>query len=184
MANENKMEFVILGLLSHESLTGYEMKKRMDTTMSLFWSGSYGSIYPTLQRLCECGRIISDETTHHGRDKIIYSITESGRERLKQWLRKPVIKDELKYETLLKLFFGSEIGEEDTLKHIHDFEDRMSQILPKLNASVDILKENNAEAAHEYYMLTALFGVKIYEASIEWCEYVKKYFENKEKLSQ
>ena len=40
------------------------------------------------------------------------------------------------------------------------------------------------KAAHEYYRLTALFGVKIYETSIEWCDYVKKYFEDKEKSSQ
>lgn len=180
MANENRMEFVILGLLSHESLTGYELKKRMDTTMSLFWSGSYGSIYPTLQRLCECGRIRSAQMAEGGREKILYSITEEGRGRLRQWLRKPVIKDELKYETLLKLFFGSEIGEEDTLKHIQDFEERMTQTLPRLKSSVEILKADDSEAAHEYYMLTALFGVKIYEASIEWCEYVKKYFKEKE----
>lgn len=181
MANENKMEFVILGLLSHEPLTGYEMKKRMDTTMSLFWSGSYGSIYPTLQKLKDKGHIVSDETTKNGRDKITYSITKGGREYLQQWLRKPVVKDELRYETMLKLFFGSEIGEEDTIQHIQQFEDKMLQILPRLNASVEILKKENSESAHEYYMLTALFGVKIYEASIEWCEQVKKYFEEKEK---
>lgn len=182
MANENKMEYVILGLLSHETLTGYEMKKRMDTTMSLFWSGSYGSIYPTLQKLSDKGHIVSMETTNNGRDKINYSITHSGKEYLQQWLRKPVIKDELKYETMLKLFFGSEIGKKDSIKHIQQFEDRMVQMLPRLKASVDILQDDDSEAAHEYYMLTALYGVKMYEASIEWCEQVKKYFEEKENM--
>ncbi len=49
MANEKKMDCVILGLLSHEELTGYEIKRRIDTTLKFFWSGSYGSIYPTLK---------------------------------------------------------------------------------------------------------------------------------------
>ena len=180
MANENKMEFVILGLLSHTQMTGYDMKKIMDTTMSLFWSGSYGSIYPTLQRLRDNESIVSNETTENGRDKIIYSITDKGRDRLQQWLKKPVIKDELRYETMLKLFFGNEIGEEDTLKHIQEFEDKMKRILPDLKSSVDILNGDVTEPTHEYYMLTALFGVKMYEASIEWCEFVKKYFEGKQ----
>lgn len=181
MANENKMEFVILGLLNHEALTGYEIKKRIDTTMNLFWSGSYGSIYPTLQRLTQNESISCEEITQTGRDKKIYSITKCGKERLQQWLRDPMVKDELKYETLLKFFFGSEVREEEILKLIMAFKDNMMQHLPQLNSSINMLKDDISEPAHEYYMLTALFGVKIYEASIEWCEYVKKHFEMKDK---
>ena len=55
MANEKKIDCVILGLLSHEELTGYEIKKRMDTTLKYFWSASYGSIYPALNDLVNRG---------------------------------------------------------------------------------------------------------------------------------
>ena len=48
MAIEKKSDCVILGLLSHEDLTGYEIKKRMDTALKYFWGASYGSIYPAL----------------------------------------------------------------------------------------------------------------------------------------
>lgn len=37
MATEKKLDCVILGLLSHEELTGYEIKKRMDTALKYFW---------------------------------------------------------------------------------------------------------------------------------------------------
>lgn len=37
----------------------------------------------------------------NNRNKIIYSITEDGRNYLKGWLANPVEKDELRYETLL-----------------------------------------------------------------------------------
>ena len=43
-----------------------------------------------------------------GRERIIYSITDYGQKTLYEWLKKPVQKDELRYETLLKLFFGNE----------------------------------------------------------------------------
>ena len=39
MANTKKMDYVLLGLLSHEPMTGYEMKKRLDTTLRFFWGG-------------------------------------------------------------------------------------------------------------------------------------------------
>ncbi len=38
MGRENKTSYVILGLLSHEDLTGYEIKKRIDSTLNYFWS--------------------------------------------------------------------------------------------------------------------------------------------------
>ena len=51
MAVEKKIDCVILGLLSHEDLTGYEIKKRMDTALKYFWGASYGSIYPSLSEI-------------------------------------------------------------------------------------------------------------------------------------
>lgn len=175
MANEKKHDYVILGLLSHTPMTGYEIKKRLDTTMRFFWNASFGSIYPTLQNMEKDGKIQSTKSQEKGREKIIYEITESGRAYLKDWLQKPVVKDELRYETLLKLFFGSEIGATVTSQHIEAFEEKIKKDLPSLKASVEQLKALDFEEAHRYYMLTAMFGVKVYEAYLEWCKEVKDY---------
>lgn len=45
MAIEKKSDCVILGLLSHEDLTGYEIKKRMDTALKYFWGGRVMAAY-------------------------------------------------------------------------------------------------------------------------------------------
>lgn len=173
MASEKKMDQVILGLLSHEPMTGYEIKKRMDTTLKFFWNASYGSIYPTLNTLEKEKKVTKVETTENGRDKATYSITEVGKNSLKEWLALPVIKDELRYETLLKLFFGSEVGKEITVDHIEAFEEKIKKELPFLKASVKQLKELNQEEAHQYYMLTALFGEKVFETYLDWCKEAK-----------
>lgn len=79
-------------------------------------------------------------------------------------------KDELRYETLLKLFFGSEFGGEGTLEHIRNFENKIKNELPYLKASVNTLEKiKDSEDAHIYYLLTAMCGVKVYEAYLEWC---------------
>lgn len=173
MATEKKIDQVILGLLSHEPMTGYEIKKRMDTTLKFFWSASYGSIYPTLNTLEKDKKVTKVEMTENGRDKVIYSITEEGKDTLKEWLAMPVVKDELRYETLLKLFFGSEVGTAITANHIQNFEAKIKLELPFLKASVKQLKELNSEEDHQYFMLTAMFGVKVYEAYLEWCKEAK-----------
>ncbi len=173
MANEKKMDQVILGLLSHDSLTGYEIKKRLDTTLKYFWSGSFGSIYPTLNQLEKDGLVTKEEVVQNGRDKIIYTITLEGKNQLKEWLAIPVKKDELRYETLLKLFFCSEGGTENAYMHIQNFEDKIRAELPYLTDSIQQLSKLQDEDAHKYYMLTAMFGEKVYGAYLEWCKEAK-----------
>lgn len=171
MANTKKMDCVILGLLSHESLTGYDIKHRMDTALRMFWGASYGSIYPTLNSMLLDGRITSEDVSKNGREKIRYTITDAGRKYLRDWLMLPVEKDEIRYETLLKLFFGSENGAECTLEHIDAFENKIKIDLEELRRSVQILEQiEETQEAHLYYLLTAKFGVKTYEAYLEWCE--------------
>ena len=61
MAKERKIDMVILGLLSHEDLTGYDIKKRIDGAISFFWKGSFGNIYPALKDMETQGLIIKNQ---------------------------------------------------------------------------------------------------------------------------
>lgn len=175
MANEKKIDCVILGLLSHEELTGYEIKKRMDTTLKYFWSASYGSIYPALNDLVNRGLATKREDTNSKRNKLIYTITGKGRDYLKKWLSQPVEKDEFRYETLLKLFFGSEQGEEQALIHIEAFEKKIEEELPYLLHAQTILNNSlHEDIAHKYYLLTVEFGIKTYQTYLIWCKEARK----------
>lgn len=175
MANEKKIDCVILGLLSHEELTGYEIKKRMDTTLKYFWGASYGSIYPALSDLVNRGLAAKREDTENKRKKLIYTITDDGRNYLKEWLALPVEKDELRYETLLKLFFGNEQGTKQSLCHIKAFEEKIKKELPYLLKAENVLKDClDDDTAHKYYLLTVEFGIKTYNTYLEWCEEAKE----------
>lgn len=181
MAVEKKLDCVILGLLSHEELTGYEIKKRMDTTLKYFWGASYGSIYPTLNGLVDRGLAQKRAGTENKRNKLIYTITEDGREYLRNWLTMPVEKDELRYETLLKLFFGDEAGASQTLLHIEAFQEKTEKELQYLLAAVETLKKVKEEdSAHQYYLLTVEFGIRTYQAYLEWCREAKDILSAKE----
>lgn len=175
MAIEKKIDCVILGLLSHEELTGYEIKKRMDTSLKYFWGASYGSIYPTLGDLVKRGLATKRDGLDSNRNKIIYSITEDGRNYLKKWLMLPVEKDELRYETLLKLFFGNEAGGLQAISHIDAFEDKIKKELSYLIGAAEILKNNiEIDETHKYYLLTVKFGIKTYSAYLDWCKEAKE----------
>ena len=176
MANEKKIDYVILGLLCHEELTGYEIKKRVNTTLKYFWGASYGSIYPALNDLVHRGLATKREDTENKRNKLIYTITDDGRRYLKEWLALPVEKDELRYETLLKLFFGNEQGTEQAISHIEMFEEKSIKELQYLLEAEKGLRDClNDDSAHKYYLLTVEFGIRTYHTYLEWCKDAKNF---------
>ena len=169
MASEKKLDCVILGLLSHEELTGYEIKKRMDTTMRFLWSASFGSIYPTLSQLVEQG-LATRRSAGGPRGREIYTITDSGRERLDQWLSSPDNSDILRSETLLKLFLSGSEEPEQTIERIEAFRRKIGSELPGLLEKRRILRNAPDTSDHRHYLLTVEFGIKAYMACLDWCD--------------
>ena len=83
MAKDRKIDLVILGLLAHEDLTGYDIKKNIDGSISFFWKGSFGSIYPALSDMEMQGLIKRNRSDNSGgREKITYHLTKKGKDEM------------------------------------------------------------------------------------------------------
>lgn len=179
MAKDRKIDLVILGLLAHEDLTGYDIKKRIDGSISFFWKGSFGSIYPALSDMEKQGllkRKKSDNTG--GREKIAYHLTPKGNDALKNWLKEESVSNELKYETLLKLYFGGVEERSVTIRNIELFEESIRHDLEILKYYKSNLEKVLNEEDHLYYYLTVTFGIDTYEAYLKWCTKSKKLLKN------
>ena len=175
MAKDRKIDMVILGLLSHEDRTGYDIKKQIDGSIRFFWKGSFGSIYPALSGLEEEGSIrrLKNEGTG-GREKITYSITDHGKDVLKAWLRDGKATNDLKYETIMKLFFGGVESREVSLRNIELFEEQIRSDLSVLQVYKDNLENVLDDGDHMHFYLAVLFGIDTYEAYLKWCSKAKK----------
>ncbi len=175
MAKDRKIDLVILGLLAHENLTGYDIKKRIDGAISFFWKGSFGSIYPALSEMEKQGLVKRKNSNKTGgREKIVYQISKSGKDALKQWLNDEQATNDLKYETLLKTYFGGLEDRSITLRNIEVFEKQVKGNLELLNFYKENLEKVLEEADHVHYYLTVLFGIETYEAYLRWCNKAKK----------
>jgi hypothetical protein len=81
MAKDNTTKYILLGLLSHEPMSGYDMKKRIDTTISKFWSVGYGQIYPTLNDLEEEGlikKVFSETSKGPHAERVCHHLPRGG----------------------------------------------------------------------------------------------------------
>ena len=169
---DNNATYVLLGLLSHNPMTGYDIKKSVATRMSYFWDLSYGQIYPTLKQL-EKNKLITKQVKNNpnGPTRKVYTITDAGIKDLQTWLSKPARKEVHKYEFLLKLIFGDQTPPELNQKHIEDFRERNQKILLTMKAFEENLKPIvNESESHYYVLLTILLGKSISSASVEWAD--------------
>lgn len=179
MSKDRKIDTVILGLLSHEDLTGYDIKKRIDGAISFFWKGSFGSIYPALAAMETDGLIVKKTAEKTGgREKITYSITETGRQALRNWLGDGRAANDLKYETLLKLFFGGAADLSVSIDNIKRFEADIKDGLRVLRMYREALSAPPRDRDHTYYLLTVDFGIETYEAYLRWCAGAVKTLED------
>lgn len=180
MAKDRKIDLVILGLLFHEDLTGYDIKKRIDGAISFFWKGSFGSIYPALSDMEKTGLVEKHQAETKGkREKILYHITDKGTDELKAWLNVEQAANDLKYETLLKLYFGGAEDKGAAIKNICYFEEQVKSDLAVLKVYKENLEKVLDQKDHIYYYLTVTFGIDTYEAYLKWCGKAKKMLEKK-----
>lgn len=174
MAKENITVYLILGLLSHEDMSGYDIKKRIDTIVSNFWNAGYGQIYPSLKQL-ENDKLVSKHLADDskGPEKHLYSITGSGKKALTSWLRTFTEKETLRLEVLVKLFFGNTISLDDNKRRIGEFRERSAASLNQMKAYKKSLQKALHESDdHQYYYFTVLFGEHVYAAYQKWADEV------------
>ncbi|MBR2077825.1 MAG: PadR family transcriptional regulator [Exiguobacterium sp.] len=112
MPRENMTRYAVLGLLTTECRTGYDMKQMIDCNLNHFWKISFGQVYPMLRTLEAEGLIHQVEDNERKSSEL----TSSGHDELRQWIAEeldtlPVQRNEL----LLKLFFARHETMEQTI---------------------------------------------------------------------
>lgn len=105
------INYAILGMLSARSLTGYDLKKIIQDSPFMPWSGNNNQIYKALVELLEEGWVTNE--VHHqdsAPSKKIYTITDAGREELKAWVLSPPEMPEFKNTFLVRLAWADSLG--------------------------------------------------------------------------
>ena len=168
--NRSRTAYVILGMLSIEpNRSGYDLRQVIESSVGHFWGESYGQIYPTLKRLAADGLIVASVTKNQRRQE--YSITDAGRDSLREWLALPFQNDPPRNEFLIKLFFGLEASPEVSVGHLQELQRRNQSSLKTMLEIQAVAPRVNAGNPHlPYWMLTVGLGIAVTKAALEWGE--------------
>lgn len=183
MPRTSSTQFVILGLLSLEPMSGYDIKKLVDSALAHFWSESYGRLYPTLKKLEEKGLVKSRVVKGIRKpDRIVYQITAAGRKELKQWLQKPAALPWVRVEILLKLFFAHNVPLETIIELIKDQRKGLKGKLAVFTGFDRMVDESGYDPdLQRLYRLTIMHGRMVHEARIRWCDEALRVLQPKKK---
>jgi PadR family transcriptional regulator AphA len=160
----------LLGVLSLQPMSGYEMRQFMEKFTANFWSESFGQIYPALKAMWADG-LVSVEA-HHGDShpaKKVYSITDAGRDRLREWLAVPVRPQVNRIELLLKLFFGDKAQPGVMQAHLTEAYARAEAALHRYQLIEERMnREFAAKPGMPFWRMTVRFGISESQATMQW----------------
>lgn len=163
--------YVILGMVSREPRSGYEIKATVDNTTRFFWAASYGQIYPELKRLSEAGLVEGIDASRGDRKRTVYAITADGEAELKDWLRKPPEVSEMREEGLLKLFFAGALKPAEAVETLRAMRKKRLELTERLrNMEPDKLEQDG----DPFPLIVLRAGIEFNQWFADWCGRVEE----------
>lgn len=109
---------LLLGLLALSPMTGYDLKKHVDSTIRHFWAADKAQVYRALSSLVDDGYATVEVIPQTGRpDRLVHHITDAGRQALRDWLTSPLPTPADRDPFLARLFFAGDL-EQDQVRDL------------------------------------------------------------------
>jgi DNA-binding PadR family transcriptional regulator len=132
------IQYAILGLLSWQPLSGYDLKKIISESEVFYWSGNNNQIYTALVRLHADGLATRQVQLQESLPaKKIYSITPAGSAELRRWVLSTTELSEVRNTLLIQLAWADSLsaGELDALLGRYEDEIDLKQRMLQEKAS-------------------------------------------------
>lgn len=163
------LSLAIMGLISQQPQTGYDLRKVFLTTPMGHFSSSPGAVYPALRRIEQAGWVRGRAgRSKTRRQRMLYELTAKGRKVLKQHLSRPVTGDDVVWhmdDLMLRFgFMDPIVGRERTLRFLRDFADRLDAHVVELRQYFDAAQDTLPPCGK----LAMESGIESYEMNARW----------------
>jgi DNA-binding PadR family transcriptional regulator len=176
------LRYALLGFLNYAPMTGYELKKSFDVSIAHFWNAELSQIYPTLKQLEAEGLVEMEVRVQTERpNRKVYSITEDGRDELRDWLATPEPADSVREPLLIKLFLGAAVSKEALLAVLQRRIDELNEALAAHQAAPAHVQQFAGAIGLRrdagYWNLATEAYLKLLEAEVAWMGEAARHLE-------
>ena len=171
MKKTTTLDYIILGLIQQEPLTGYRIRKTFEDTALGNFGGSPGTIYPALKRL-EKNKLISKQHVEES-TKSNFSISAEGLKQLRSWLEMPPsaseVRKNMELQVLKFAFMDPMTDSKRKIEYLETLKFELENYLKELEQFFRKEKNNMPQTG----MIAFEHGLMSYQTSIEWCTRAK-----------
>lgn len=133
------MAHVILALLLLMPGSQYDLVRRFEAGVSLFYSASSGSIKRALDQLLALGEIEVAEAAPQPRGRIVYRVTPEGEASFRAWMAAPV-RGDLETAVLARVHFLGLLPASERVSVLRGLEARIAEELAELEGAEQQLR--------------------------------------------
>lgn len=166
------IDYAILGMLSWKPLTGYDMKRMIQDSPIMYWSGNNNQIYKSLVQLLEKGFVTNEvKYQESAPNKKIYSITDSGKAALKEWVlsTEPEI-PEIKKSFFIQLLWAGQLGTDEINELLSKYEEIINEHIAMQKEEKKRQKNFPNRSKQEQYIWEMVYdNLRMeYESEMQW----------------
>ncbi|NKI24421.1 DUF4180 domain-containing protein [Paenibacillus dendritiformis] len=181
------IKYAILGLLSWKPATGYELKKIFEDSSAMYWSGNNNQIYKSLVQLLNDG-LVTNEVKHQesSPSKKIYSITEEGLARLKDWVLEEPDVPELKNTFLIQLAWADQLSDEEVHEMLDRYESsiHMQLVYQQEKRKRGVQAPNRNERESFLWEKIAENQLSFYQNELKWVQGIRKELDDRTQMEE
>ncbi len=167
---ESRTRYAVLGMLTIEPMSGYDLHETIERTVGHFWREGYGRIYPTLKTLTADGLVEGRAEQRRGPRRTVYQLTDAGWKQLRCWLATPPGPPQSgRDDLLLQVFFARHAGAGVMAEHVRQRQELMTSLLSRYEAIEAEVRQDSSPDAPAWW-LTVRHGILLTRASIAWCD--------------
>jgi DNA-binding PadR family transcriptional regulator len=170
------LRYALLGFLNLAPMTGYDLKKQLDRSTQNFWYAGLNQIYPTLKTLEDEGWIASTVEPQDGRpDRVVYRMTDTGRQELLEWLAEPLADlPRGRNPDLLKLFFAGYLDRDEALAQLRSQRELHRQKLERYIETramiAEVAAQTHLEREATFWELVRDLGERNERMFVDWLD--------------
>jgi DNA-binding PadR family transcriptional regulator len=156
-------------------MTGYDLKKYFDQSITHFWSATQSHIYKALEKLEKDELVKSKIIPQEGKpNRKQYAITDAGRAELRHWVSTPLPSEGPREAWLIQVFFAHRTSNEEISNLFEKRIESLRDSLVQCQASEKNIEENYKRVGinrlRELWQTTLDYGVNYYQNEINWLE--------------
>ncbi|MCM3747891.1 DUF4180 domain-containing protein [Paenibacillus pasadenensis] len=166
------IQHAILGLLRNRALTGYDMKKAMQKSPIIYWSGNNSQIYRALAELENDGFVRAQvQQGEASPTKKVYTLTNSGKGKLHRLSLGTPELPEIRKTFLMQLVFGGNLTKPELESLLQQYSDEVKGMALAVKGEVSSADNMSYESV---IVELALENIRqSYESELAWIEKVR-----------